>query len=64
MPILFADATNLFSSVKNFRTLENHINNELSNISLWLKMNKLVHHIKKKHHMVISQHKSLYVDVE
>ena len=47
MPILFADDTNLFSSGKDIRTLENNINNELLDISLWLKVNKLFLNIKR-----------------
>ena len=47
MPILFADDANLFSSGKDIRTLENNINNELLNISLWFKVNKLSLNIKK-----------------
>ena len=41
MPILFTDDANLFSSDKDIRTLDNNINNELFNISLWLKVDKL-----------------------
>ena len=40
-PILLADDTNLFSSGKDLRVIENHVNDELSNISEWLKVNKL-----------------------
>ena len=47
MPILLADDTNLFSRGKGIRTLENNINNELLNISLWLKVNKLSLNIKR-----------------
>ena len=46
-PILFADDTNLFCSGSDVRILENNINNELSQISLWLKVNKLSLNIKK-----------------
>ena len=64
MPILFADDTNLFSSGKDIRTLENNINNELLNISLWLKVNKLSLKIKKTHYMVFCRRKRLDVDVK
>ena len=37
-PILFADDTNLFSSGKDLRVIENHVSDELSNISEWLKV--------------------------
>ena len=45
--ILFADDTNLFSSGKHLKTLERTTYNELSNISFWLKVNKLSLNIKK-----------------
>ena len=45
--IFFADDTNLFSSGKDLKTLERTTNNELSNISLWLKVNKLSLNIKR-----------------
>ena len=48
-PILFADDTNLFSSGKEIKTLETNINNELSHISIWLKVNKLSLNIKNTH---------------
>ena len=50
-PILFADDANLFSSGKEIKTLETNINNELSQISIWLKVNKLSLNIKKTHYM-------------
>ena len=37
-PILFADDTNMFSSGKDLKVIENHVNDELSNISEWLKV--------------------------
>ena len=64
MPILFADDAHLFSSGKDIRTLENNINNELLNISLWLKVNKLSLSIKKTHYMVFCRRKRLDVDVK
>ena len=38
-PILFAYDTNLFSSGKDLKVIENHVNDELSSISEWLKVN-------------------------
>ena len=64
MPILFTDDTNLFSSGKDIRTLETNIINELLNISLWFKVNKLLLNIKKTHYMVFCQRKRLDVDVK
>ena len=46
-PILFADDTNLFCSGSDIKTMESNINNELTEISLWLKVNKLSLNIKK-----------------
>ena len=56
-PILFADDTNLFSSGKYSKVIENHINDELSNISEWLKVNKLSLNINKTHYMIFSKKK-------
>ena len=57
-PILFADDTNLFCSGSDVKMLENNINNELSQISLWLKVNKLSLNIKKNHYMVFTKRKT------
>ena len=57
-PILFADDTNLFCSGSDVKTLENNINNELSQISLWLKFNKLSLNITKTHYMVFTSRKT------
>ena len=62
--ILFADDTNLFSSGKDLKTLERTTNNELSNISLWLKVNKLSLNIKKTHYMIFCRRKQLYHNVK
>ena len=51
--ILFADDTNLFSSGKVLKTLERTTNNELSNISLWLKVNKLSLNITNTLHDIL-----------
>ena len=51
--MLFADNTNLFSSGKDLRILESTTNSELSNISLWLKVNKLPLNIERTHYMII-----------
>ena len=59
--ILFADDTNLFSSGKDLKTLERTTNNELSNISLWLKVNKLSLNIKKTHYMIFCRRKNLII---
>ena len=56
-PILFADDTNLFSSGTDLQLLESQINEDLVQISLWLKGNKLSLNIKKTHYMVFTRSK-------
>ena len=58
-PILFADDTNLFSSGKEIKTLETNINSEISDISIWLKVNKLSLNVKKTHYMIFRKHKKI-----
>ena len=56
-PILFADDTNLFSSGTNLDMMESIINDELSHISEWLKVNKLSLNIKKTQYMIFTKKK-------
>ena len=44
--------------------LESAANSELSNISLWLKVNKLSLNIKKTHYMIFCRRKKLYHNVK
>ena len=46
-PILFADDTNLFNHGKDMFSLQATLNQELANISQWLKVNKLSLNIKR-----------------
>ena len=46
-PILFADDTNLFNHGKDMFSLQASLNQELANISQWLKVNKLSLNIKR-----------------
>ena len=57
VPILFADDTNLFYSASTLENLESRINNELSNISIWLKVNKLSLNIKRTHYVIFHRKK-------
>ena len=57
VPILFADDINLFYSASNLANLESRINSELSNISTWLKVNKLSLNIKKTHYIIFHRKK-------
>ena len=56
-PILFADDTNLFSSGTDLDIMECIINEELTHISEWLKVNKLSLNIKKTQYMVFTKKK-------
>ena len=53
-PILFADDSNLFISGRDPDLIMRTMNNELKEISLWLKANKLSLNIKKTHFMIFS----------
>ena len=55
IPILFADDTNLFYILDD---LVKNINDELENISLWLKVNKLSLNTKKTHFIVFKRSKA------
>ena len=46
-PILFADDTNLFTTGTDFDVMQNTLNDELNEISTWLKVNKLSLNVKK-----------------
>ena len=63
MPFLFADDSNLFSSGKGLSVLQNQSNEELQNISKWLKVNKLFLNIKKTHFFIFSGRKVRNNDV-
>ena len=58
IPILFADDTNLFYKGNKLDVLVKNINDELENISLWLKVNKLSLNIKKTHFIVFKRGKA------
>ena len=63
MPILFADDTNLFLSGHNLDMMDTIINQELKEISEWLKVNKLSLNIKKTHYMIFTTKRKRLVDV-
>ena len=58
-PILFADDSNLFFTGSNASQTESLINEELSNISEWLKANKLSLNIKKTHYIIFKQKRKI-----
>ena len=58
LPLLFADDTHLFISGSNLPQIEEILNQELQEISLWLKVNKLSLNIKKTHYMLCTNKRS------
>ena len=64
LPFLFADDTNLFTSGKVLSDLITKVNEELSNISVWLKVNKLSLNVKKTHFLIFGNKKERFDKVE
>ena len=64
LAFLFADDTNLFSSGKNLAELAAKVNEDLSSISVWLKVNKLSLNVKKTHFLVFSNKKAIVDKIE
>ena len=56
--ILFADDSNLFKSGTDINAMERDINDELRNISVWLKVNKLSLNVDKTYYMILSRKKT------
>ena len=48
-PILFADYTDLFKSSQDLSHIDTVFNEELNDISVWLKVNKLILNVMKTH---------------
>ena len=63
MPILFADDSNIFASSDDIQLLQSQINEDLNNIAIWLKVNKLSLNIKKTHFMIFTKRKNKVTDV-
>ena len=55
MPIFFADVSNLFINGKDVSKIEQELNEELSNIASWLKINKLSLDVNKTQFMIFSR---------
>ena len=53
-PLLFADDTSIFLSHSNPNYLENVLNNELLNIDVWLRCNKLSINVQKTNYVIFS----------
>ena len=60
VPILFADDTNLFYSGSSLDDLVRRINDELCNISTWLKVNKLSLNIKQTHYIIFHRKRAYF----
>ena len=52
-PVLFADDTSIFYSFQNPNCLKSVLNDELQNIDVWLKCNKLSVNINKTNHVIL-----------
>ena len=62
-PVLFADDSNLFLSGKNTDQVQQMINDELKDIVIWLRANKLSLNISKTHYMLFSNKKIIQPNV-
>ena len=51
-PLLFTDDTSIFYSHSNPNCLESVLNDELQNIDIWLKCNRLSVNIEKTHYVI------------
>ena len=57
MPIFFADDSNLFLEGNNLNAVQRRLNEELENISTWLKVNRLSLNIGKTQLMIFTRKK-------
>ena len=55
MPIFFADDSNLFLEGNNLNAMQSRLNEELENISTWLKVNRLSLNIGKTQFMIFTR---------
>ena len=62
-PLLYADDTNLFKNGKDLSEIVHLINDELLEIAMWLKVNKLSLNIKKTHYMLFTSIKKPKSDI-
>ena len=58
MAIVFADDTNIFLSNSNIDDLQDLVNEELSHLAAWLKINKLYLNEKNTHYMFCTNKRS------
>ena len=64
MPIFFADDSNLFINGKDASKIELELNEELSNIASWLKINKLSLNVDKTQFMIFSRKQNQIENIE
>ena len=64
MPSMFADDTSLFASGTDIHVIEDTINKELSNLSTWLKVNRLSLNVKKTHFMMFTNKRYSIAKIE
>ena len=64
MSIMFADDTSLFASGTDIHVIEDTINKELSNISTWLKVNRLSLNVIKTHFMMFTNKRYSIAKIE
>ena len=63
-PRMFADDTNVSLASSTLHELENVLNQELQNLNIWLKVNKLSLNIAKTEYMIIGSRQRLNVNVD
>ena len=63
-PRMFADDTNVSLTSSTLHELENVLNQELQNLNIWLKVNKLSLNIAKTEYMIIGSRQRLNVNVD
>ena len=61
--MLYADYTNVFIKVKDLSEIVHLINDELQEITIWLKVNTLSLNIKKTRYMLFTSIKTLKSDI-
>ena len=64
MPIFFADNSKLFLEGNNFNAIQSRLNEELENISTWLKVNRLSLNIGKAQFMIFTRNEDIGLYIE
>jgi len=61
---LYADDTNIFYHKRNLAELESEMNTDLSQLTSWLRINKLTLNVKKTHYILFGNKKNLSLNVK